>query len=443
MPAVALDQGPTARQAGRKVGRSLDGHGDASVTRGPPVDSVVVSTRLTGLQRARLGVASTFLLHAAMFGTWAPRLPAIKAKLELGNDDIGLALGGLAIGMFVGTRLVGRLERGARTGRAMKVVLAVQALALVGPSVAWNLLSLTIALAVLGVLGGALDVLMNVHAVAVERLYRRPIMSSFHGLWSSGSMVAGGLAALAAGNGLDVRWHFALAGAACVAVSVPLLSGLLDGQAEASAGKAHEEQHGARGPTVGIAVVGVLALMGFGAFLGEGAIADWSAIFLHDNGASPGLSALGFTVFSGAMAASRLTADRVGQRIGPVALARGGALLAIAGYLVFLIVPSPAVALTGFALAGVGIGPAVPIVFSAAGNSRSRLRASVLSIAVSASYLGTVVGPMAIGWVAEHVGLAWALSGPLAFLTLVAVAAGLLRNAARADDTISPASVTS
>lgn len=391
-------------------------------------------TSVTGeARRARISVALTFLLHAAIFATWTPRIPAIKDALDLSTDDLGLALGGMAVGLLVGTRLTGRMERRGRTARGMRVVLPLQAVALVGPAFAWDLLSLTVALFVLGLLGGMLDVVMNAHAVAVERLYARPIMSGIHGLWSLGSMVAAAIAAGVAQAGIGVEAHFVVVAVVCVVLSPPLLSGLLPGDVE-SAGLAEARERSANGggsPPVGRLVVVLLVVMGFGAFMAEGTITDWGAVFLHDErGAAEGLAALGVSVFAGAMAVSRLLADRIGARFGPVLIARLGAGLALTGYAVFLLAPSAVLSIAGFALAGLGIGPVVPVVFSAGGNTRTAKRPSLLGITVSAGYAGAVVGPMLIGVIGERFGLSWALVMPMVFLLLVVLAAGLLSGAA-------------
>jgi MFS family permease len=376
-------------------------------------------------------VAVTFLVHAAIFATWAPRIPSIKADLDLDHEDLGIALGGLAVGLLVGTRLTGRMERRGRTGRAIRVLVLVQAVALVGPAYAVDLVTLTVALAALGVIGGMLDVAMNAHAVAVERLYRRPIMSGFHGLWSLGSMGGSAVAAAVARVGVDVRLHFIVAGVVCAVATAPFLTHLLPPDRESAVTSHAVETPGGARPQVGIAVVVVMGLMGFGSFLGEGAIADWSAVYLHEDlGASEDMAALGLSVFSAAMAVSRLMADRVGEVLGPVVVARAGAALGAVGYIAFLLAPEPALALVGFGLAGLGIGPAVPVVFSAAGNVRTARRASMLGPVVSAGYVGSVVGPVLIGVVAQHVGLAWALTIPLGFVIVIVAAAGLLRSGA-------------
>jgi predicted MFS family arabinose efflux permease len=218
--------------------------------------------------------AMTFLLHAAVFATWTPRIPAIKEGLHLGNDDLGFALGGMAVGLLIGTRLTGRMERQGRTGVAMRIIMPLQALALIGPAFAWNLLSLTAALFVLGLLGGMLDVAMNAHAVAVERMYKRPIMSAFHGLWSLGSMGAAAVAAGVAAADVDYRPHFVVAAVVCALASLPLQARLLPGDRESAAIHHDESTTNADRPPVGLLVVVLLVVMGFGGFLAEGAITD-------------------------------------------------------------------------------------------------------------------------------------------------------------------------
>lgn len=387
-------------------------------------------------RRARSAVAATFLCHSAAFTTFAPRIPAIRDDLSLSLDDLGIALGGFAVGLLVGTRLVGWFEANHRTGTAIRVLLPLACLTLVGPAFATDLLSLTLLLALFGVAGGAVDVVMNVHAVAVERRYRRPIMSSFHGLWSVGGMLGSALAALAARYDVDVRIHFATVAVVLVLASWWPLSRVLDAAAEGSGAVRDAAAHAAphRRSATGFVVL-ALAAMGFGSFLIEGSVADWSALFLQDErGASAGLAALGLTVFSAAMAVSRLTGDRLGLALGPVTLARSGAVVALAGFAVLLLVPAEVAGLVGFGLIGLGIGPVVPLVFSAAGNTATTRRSSVLGLAVSAGYVGGVAGPVAIGALAERLGLSTALTTPLVFVGLILAGAGLLRAAAVAHD---------
>jgi len=383
------------------------------------------------LRRARVAVGVTFLVHAAAFATWAARIPAIRDELGLDNADLGIALGGLACGMFIGTRLTGRMERTARTGVPIRIVTPLLCLSIIGPGVANDLVTLTISLAVFGVLGGLLDVVMNAHAVAVERLYRRPIMSSLHGLWSVGAMAGSAVAALVARSGVDVQTHFVVAAVVLAAASAYPLAGVLSAGTEAATTAEHHEESSAARAPASLAAVLLLGLMGFGSFLVEGAVADWSAVFLTDErSADPGLAALGLTVFAGAMAVSRFVGDHLGIRLGPVKLGRLGASTALLGYALVLLGPSAVVGLVGFGLLGLGIGPVVPLVFSAAGNTRTRSRPSVLGPVVSAGYVGGVLGPMLIGRLDNVIGLTAALAIPALFLAVVLVGSPLLRAAA-------------
>lgn len=384
----------------------------------------------TRLRRARFGVAVTFILHSAIFATWAPRIPTIKENLDLSHDDLGLALGAMAIGLLVGTRLTGRMERYGRTRRPIRLLMPVQGLALVGVGYAVNLATLAGALFVLGVIGGVIDVAMNAHAVAVERLYERPVMSSFHGLWSLGSVAGSAVAAWVAHRGVPVGPHFIGVAVVCIAVSTPLLGMMLPAREEAATRSEHHHEEGGRRPVAPVTAMVLLALMVFASFVVEGSASDWSAVFLHEiRGAQVGFAALGLTVFSCGMTVSRLLGDRIGARIGPVRQVRIGAFLAFAGLVAVLVVDSAEIDLAGYAVVGAGIGPVAPVAFSAAGNTRTARRSSVLGFAVSAGYVGAVLGPVMIGALADRVGLVGALVLPVVLAAVVVAAAGWVGSA--------------
>ena len=379
---------------------------------------------------ARRAVVVAFLVHAATFATWAARIPAIRDRLELNHDQLGIALGGLAVGMFVGTRLTTRAEQAGRTGRPMQIAVPLLAIGVVGPGFATDLVTFTAALFAFGLVGGYLDVVMNAHAVAVERVARRPMMSGFHGMWSVGAMGGSAVAALVARADIDVRLQFTVTAVVLSLVSAPFLRSALTPEEERSTQNQPDGHPAARAVNVPLVAVVIIAIMGLGSFMVEGSVADWSALLLSDQRhASPGVAALGLTVFAGCMAISRLTGDRAGLRYGPVRLARGGAIVALIGFAMISFAPSAAPTLLGFAIMGFGVGPVVPTVFSAAGNTSSGRRTSVLGPTVSAGYVGGTIGPIVIGFIAEHVELSVALAFPAAFLLVVVFGARLLRTA--------------
>jgi len=257
---------------------------------------------------------------------------------------------------------------------------------------------------VLGLAMGGLDVSMNLHGVTVERCYGRPILSGFHAAFSAGGLAGAGAGALAAGAGVDVRLHLALVGAASAVVGVAWSRRFLPAGADAMDAR---EPLFVRPPRK----VWALGAVAFTCLLIEGASADWSGVYLDQElGTTAGVAALGFTAFSVTMTIGRLVGDRAVQRFGPRALVRAGGLIAAGGFGAALLISQPWAAIVGFACLGAGMSSVVPIVFRAAGAVPGVAAGVALAAVSSTGYLGFVVGPAAIGGVAELLSLPVALS---------------------------------
>lgn len=374
------------------------------------------------LRRARFSVAATFAIHGFVSGSWATRIPAIKDNLALGEGELGIALTGLAAGLFLGTRLTGRPVGRDGTRLPIRVVLPLLCLSLFGPAIATDLVTLTIAFAFVGLWSGFLDVVMNLNAVVVERDYRRPIMSSLHGMWSGGLLAGSSLGTAAAAVRAGVPLHFGVAAAVLALAALTLTRGLL-ATAVQPPGRSGERA----GRAVELVAVLLLGGIAFSSFAAEGSAADWSAVYVHETvGAGQGIAGLAFTAFSLGMVASRFAGDAASARLGPVRTVRTGGLVAAAGLVLALAVPSPATSVVGFLLFGVGLAPIVPIAFSAAGAVGQN--GAALSWAVTIAYLGAVSGPAVIGFVADAVSLRTALAFPvLLALTAAALAFAVSR----------------
>jgi MFS family permease len=350
----------------------------------------------------RLAVTSLFLAHGFLFGTWVARIPAVQDELELGEGELGAALLCLTLGAVLAMPVAGWIvaREGSRaTARQTVVVFAALLPAL---ALAPSLVLLALALLLFGAAAGALDIAMNAHGVEVERRYARPILSSFHAGWSFGGLVGAGVGALAAWAGVGLLPHFT---AVAVVVGV---SGLLASAALLPAGADRPESPPrlARPPRQLLA----LAALAFCGLFAEGAVADWSAVYLAgplDAGA--GLAALGFATFSVAMAGFRLLGDRLTTRWGPVALMRRGGLLAGAGLAAALLIGHPVAALIGFACMGAGLAAVVPVAFRAAGSLAGVPAGAGIAALTTVGYTAFLVGPPVIGFVAEVAGLPLAL----------------------------------
>src|SRR6266508_1303712 len=264
------------------------------------------------LRRARIGVALTFLVTGVVFGTWSARLPAIKQALDLSDGGLGVAFMGLNAGAVAGLQLGGALVplTGSRT--ALRVALPVYAAALAGPALAGDLATLTAALFALGGVNSVVDVAMNAHGVIVERGYRRPVMSSFHAMYSLGGTGGAALGVLAAAAGLGRTPHFLVVAAAGLAGLGLFGAGLslTFPLAISAAGR----QDGA----AAVAVARISTLGYLGAFLGPGLIGALAGPL--------GLSAaLGVpaALVTGAALAARAVAP-AGDRAGRGAMAASG-----------------------------------------------------------------------------------------------------------------------
>lgn len=377
----------------------------------------------------RAAVSAAFLIHSTVSGTWAPRLPAIKESLGLSDGELGTALVGLAIGLVVGTRVAGApIDRfGSRP--VMRAGFPLLAATLLLPGLANTGLTLFASLLVLGIASGALDVAMNAQGIEVERTLSKPILSGLHGLWSVGLGLGAAAAVLAAAAELDPLPHFAIVAAVLAVASLVLMRGLLPESGQVRAELSGDEQRLPVPWTLALVLLGVIA---FCSFVGEGSASDWSAVYMtQELGTSQALGALAFAAFAVTMAAARFAADPLRVRWGNVALARGGSLVAAAGMAFGLVVHEPAAAIAGFALLGLGLAAVVPIAFAAAGEIDPRATGRLVGRVATIGYVGSVAGPIAIGWLAEATSLRAALGLVVVLAVVIAVLAGNCRQPVR------------
>jgi MFS family permease len=261
-----------------------------------------------------------------------------------------------------------------------------------------------------GLLSGGFDVAMNAQAATVEKLYGRPIMAFFHGTWSVASLIAAGIGGFLAGHGVPVEMHFLAAALLVLVVVVFAQSGLV-AEELTNAGERHSFVLLPRS-------LFRLGMLAFCVLLVEGAIGDWSAVYMRETlGSPPTEAALAYVVFTLLMTVGRLTGDQLTLRIGPARIVRYGGLLAFVGLLLFLLSPFPLVAIVGCALIGASLACPFPLVISAAARNTSVAPGRAISAMATVGYSGTLLGPPLIGGLAEL----FSLRGALSLLCLAAL----------------------
>ncbi|MGN9817245.1 MFS transporter [Streptomyces sp. SD11] len=376
------------------------------------------------VKRSRYAVAAVFAVHGAVTGSFATRVPWIQDHASVSAGQLGLALAFPAIGASLAMPLAGSVSHrfGART--ALRGLMALWTLSLVLPALAPNLPTLCLALFVYGATAGMADVAMNALGVEVENRLDKSIMSGLHGMWSAGALVGSAGGTLAAHLGTDARLHHAFAALTLAVLGTVACQGVLDLRAT------DDEEAPPRFalPPRSALLIGAI---GFCAVFAEGASLDWSAVYLRDVlGSSAGLAAACTTGFTLTMAVARLAGDAVVDRFGPVRTVRVSGLLATAGALLVVLAQNAALAMTGFALLGLGIAVVVPLCFAAAGRSGPNPAQAIAGVA-TITYTSGLIAPSAIGTVADATSLvtSFVLVTVLAFG--LAAFAGVLRTSGR------------
>jgi fucose permease len=369
----------------------------------------------------RWATTTIFAVNGAAVGAWVAQIPWVQERFDLSKATMGVLLVAMALAVILVLPVAGQAivrhgsERMVRAG-GIACALAVN-LPLLAPHPALVALGLFI----LGGSSATMDVAMNAHGVNVEKALKRPIMSSLHAGWAFGGMGGAAFAAACAGLGLDARVTGAITSAILVATVVACARRI--GHGSAAEGS---DAPGFALPSRGVLLLAVLCLL---VMVTEGAMADWSGLYLRqDLGASAALAALAYSAFTGGMTVGRLIGDGINHRIGPVALLRWGALLTGIPLTVVLLTGAPGVALAGLFLVGLGVANGVPLMFSAAGRQPDTPPGPAIAAVSSMGSLGFLAGPPLIGFLADAVSLPWALSllilGAVAVFFLAGRAAG-------------------
>lgn len=372
-------------------------------------------------------VCAMFALNGGLFGVWASRIPAFTAEFALTPGTLGLLLLCLAGGAILSFPVAGRLSDRMGAAALTKGLAPLYVAALCLLAVAPNVPLLAAALALYGAFYGAMDVAMNSWGAEVEQARQRHLMSRFHALYSLGAGLGAATGYAAVSLGIAPGLHFLCVGGAATA-----LAWVFARVPWASARAAADEGPRFAIPRGPLLIVGLVALA---AAVGEGAMADWSAVFLADvTGTSDALAALGYACFSVAMVVTRLSGPALIATLGPARTAQLSGGFAAAGAALIVWSEGLPVALLGFGLLGAGYATIMPLAFSRAAAGAGRAQGRAIASVATLGYGGMLLGPPLIGALAELVGLRHAFL-LLAGLSLLIV---LLSNSLQPDRSAGP-----
>lgn len=369
--------------------------------------------RVIGAREAH-ATRAFFFIGGFGSASWAPLVPVLRERLAIGDDVLGLLLLCIGIGSLATMPLSGALSARLGCRRVLVATGILFACILLAVTLVDSLWTAVPVILVFGALMGCLDVVINVAAVIVEKGIGRRIMSGMHAFWSLGGFVGAGLYGVWVGVlGLTAFQSTAIAAGIVLALTVGFGRNLIP--------------YGGGGGSLVALPRGIVVFVGitaFIAFLSEGAVMDWSGVYLTVvRGMDLALAGVGFSVFSAAMLTMRFLGDRVVQRIGQRPVAVGGALLTLVGILLIMFAPVDALLYFGFFAIGIGSANIVPVFFSLMGRQNVMPIGTAVSAVSTMGYLGILAGPAAIGFISSATNLQTAF-GMLAVLSIAQAAVG-------------------
>ena len=346
--------------------------------------------------RAKLATKLAFIAAVFAVACWAPLVPYAKARCQVGDGAMGLILLLLAAGSVIAMPFAANLS--ARFGCKPIVFLGGAGSAVVLPSLsrASSPVTLGAALFVFGALLGSLDVAMNLHAVDVERVSEKPLMSGFHALFSIGGFLGSGMMTAFLSRRVTPNMSRMLSSTILIVIVLFAFPRMLSNREEILQ------------PLFAVpkGVVLVIASLAAISFLLEGALLDWSALLLiGERLLSPERGGLGYMLFSIAMTCSRLIGDRFVGRFGNRVVLTLSGVTTFFGFCLLLVSPVASIALGSFILIGLGAANIVPILFRLAGSQQAMPKGLAVAALTTAGYSGMLTGPAVIGFLSKGIGL--------------------------------------
>ena len=371
---------------------------------------------MTSPKLARFAVFAFFTIAGAAVTFWAVHIPYVEDKLNIPHSVIGSVLLVFGAGSLTAVQLVGHFvdKFGSRGTTSVSGVFL--GLTMFLPGLATEPFWLAVSLYLMGIGVGATDVAMNAQAVEVEKVYERPIFSTFHSMWSFGGLIGATLGGIALSRGFEMQTTMTLAASATIVISIALGPLLLAkakltqeqlGKVQSKIDKKTEAKNQNKRNRSVLGYVWFLGAIAGSAAIVEGIGVDWSALHharILDS--SPAAASLALVVFTGSMGITRLFIDKVVGLKGRIFVIRFGSLTAAIGTLLVVFSADSALALAGWVIAGVGIAGVVPQIFaySAEIGEESHTGRNMAKV-VGTAYAGILAGPALIGFLTELVPL--------------------------------------
>lgn len=352
----------------------------------------------------RWAVAAFFFVQGLSFAAWASRIPDIKNMLHLTEGGLGTVLLALPLGLMASLPISGWMvtRYGSKKMVLIGAVLYATTLTFIGFVTRTE--QLVIVLFAFGLWGNLTNIAVNTQAVAVEQVYGKSIMASFHGLWSLAGFVSAMIGSLFISANIPPRIHFLVIAFVAFAIILTAYKHAMPDEEKNN----EESQPMFVKPDTDLLLLG---LIGFCSMVCEGAMFDWSGVYFQKAvGVPQSMTTLGYVAFMGTMTGGRFAGDWLANRMGRKKMLQLSGALMGTGLAIAVIFPHIVPATIGFLLVGFGVSSVVPLVYSAAGRSTTMSSGMALAAVSSISFIGFLIGPPLIGIVAQFADLRWSFA---------------------------------
>ena len=346
----------------------------------------------------RIAVAALFFMAGLCFSSWASRIATVQQKLGLSDAALGAVLFSLPVGLFLSLPFSGWVITKIGSKKLLVAALLTYGCALVSLGYAQNTYQLICCLLIYGFASNSVNISVNTQAVATEKLYDKPIMASFHGMWSLAGFTGAGIGTFMIAQRIDPSHHFIIILGILIVGVLIASSYLHDDKGEVKSSEPSLPIIERLRLVIPLFALGAIA---FCSMICEGAMFDWSVVYFKKVLIAPiELQGYGFSAFMFTMASGRFIADGFAHRFGLKRTLQISGILTTTGLLIAVIFPHFYTDIIGFLLVGAGVSSVVPMVYSAAGKSKTMSPGVALAAVSTIGFIGFLIGPPLIGFIA-------------------------------------------
>ena len=352
-----------------------------------------ISLKQFNRKNSRLAVSAVFFVYGLTFASWASRIPTIQQNLGITDGVLGLVLFALPAGLFLCLPFSGWIINRVGSRKVVITTGIIYTTLLLFIGLAQSLPQLILVLFAFGFFSSLLNIAINTQAAGVELHYEKPIMASFHGMWSLAGFAGAAIGTLMMGYGIDPFYHFLLIFLLMILIIGLSSSNMLNADAgQKSSGLSFVM------PDKPLLKLGIIA---FCSLICEGTMFDWSGVyFMKVVKAEPEWVGAGYTAYMIAMASGRFIADWLSHKIGVQRMLQLSGTLTVCGLLIAVLFPQQLTAIIGFLIVGLGVSSVVPLAYSAASKSKTMSPSLALSTVTTIGFFGLLVGPPLVGLIA-------------------------------------------